>query len=510
MKKLLLLTLSFLLLVPPWAESQNLNITEQTMSSNSSMFLISGRALIGDATDIAIDSTYAYVATTTGLLVLDISISDSIIIVSNSYFDPGSYTFCSPVLTIENDKVYLTTGNILRVIDVSDPTQPIEAFSFNMEGATCFRDVIADSPYVYLGEQSLQEVLILEHNVTDSLAIISIIDIGDVRGLFLSDEMLYIAIGSGGDLHIYSVSDPGEPILKGTFDSWDIANNVFVKNNKAYLANGTRGLRIIDVSDSMNPVELGVYDPNVRIYNVVVKDSIAITSSSGAGFRILNVSNPATPSLLSNGNPGGTGMQIQDDYLYIAQPKTYHDNIGVQVFDITNPENPILKSRLITGANYNDIVVHSDTIYVVGWDFGIQIFPDDGIYDPIDIITVDFPHAEEMVFYGNIAALLGFEGIRLLDWNDSKSPVVLSSINTPFEAQEVEFADSLLYVVSGVEVSTWDFPGAFQIYDISDTKNPSLISTATSDKPYIDMELYQDHAFIIEQSSGIKIFDIID
>lgn len=482
----------------------------QYVPSDSIAYTTVGRALLGDASDIVVEMTYAYVALSTGLLILDVSKSDSLFIVSNTYLDPQTGSFCKSRIFKEGNYVYLSAGGNLYILDASDPYSPAVGTSHSVGGNSCLWDVVVDSSYIYLGDRTNGTVRVLFFNGSGPPHVVSAIDVGDVRGLFLSGTYLFAAIGSGGDLFVYSLDNPESPQYLARFDSWDIGNNVFVQDDIAYFANGTRGLRIIDVKNHGNPIELGHYDPEVRIYNVVVEGGYAYTSSNGAGFRILDVSDPSQPKYLGGNFPGGEGMVVVDNMLYVAQPNTYHDSVGIQVFDVTDPHSPDRVGSVITGANYNDVKVYDNLVYVTGWDFGIQIFPDDGVYDPNDIVTVNLTHAEEMVFSGDVGFLLGFRGVRLLDWSDPFQPEILSSIDMPYEPQEAVVVDSVLYVACGVEASVWDFPGAFQIYDISDVKNPRLLSSLEYRIPFYDMDLTEEFAYLVSFHQGIRIMDITD
>jgi len=319
-------------------------------------------------------------------LILDVSDTDSITLVSHTYLNPQKATFCGPRVFKNDRTVFYTTGGHLYVYDVSNPYLPIEIASYNTGGNSCITDIVANQEYLFLGDGTKDRVEILSLN-NDEISIVSTIDVGDVRGLFLTNSKLYIATGHGGGLLIYSLTDPQDPVFEGKFDTWGTGENVFVQDSIAFLANGS--LKIIDVSNSQTPIELGSYDPPwFRIFNVVVHGDNAYVSNHGR-FRILDVSEPTSPECLGEGSPGGYNFQILDSTLYVAQPKTYVEDVGVQIFNVSDPFNPSRIGSLITGANYNNIEIHDSMVYVVGWNFGIQSFPDDGTFDPHDIVTVN-------------------------------------------------------------------------------------------------------------------------
>lgn len=476
---------------------------------DSVKFMVTGRAMLGEATDIAVDGNYVYAALSTGLIIFDKSQPDSFIVVSNTYINPSYASFCEPRIFKEYNYIYFTTGDALHIFDVSNPFIPVNINSLVIEESD-IEDVISEKPYIYLGDSWGGEIHILYFNGSDTLNYVNSIPVEDVRQIDLKNDLLYVADGFGGSMRIFSIADPMNPFQVGVYTNYNVGTGVFVRDTLALFSNSQNGLLILNVSDPPNPYKMSEFNPTQRIHRAVADEQYVYASCEGAGFKILDISDPYNPVHISNGNPGGSNLQIKDKILYTAQPKTYHDNIGIQVFDVSDPEYPNLIESFITGANYNDITLYSDLVYVTGWDFGIQIFPNDGIYHPDDITTVLSNYQpEELIFHNDIGFLLAFEGFYILDASNPFSPVIINFIDTPFEPQEIEITDTLIYVACGVEASVWDFPGALQIYDISNPQNPQLISSFISPTtPFFDMEIYNQYVFIIDASIGIRIFDV--
>ena len=69
----------------------------------------------------------------------------------------------------------------------------------------------------------------------------------DAHSLQVIDNIAYIANGTSG-LQLIDVSDPMNPQLQASYDTWGTAVDVWVENDYAYVADGDRGLKIIDLS----------------------------------------------------------------------------------------------------------------------------------------------------------------------------------------------------------------------------------------------------------------------
>jgi hypothetical protein len=154
------------------------------------------------------------------------------------------------MVDVVNGLAYVADGySGLRVIDVSNPSAPIEI------GAT-------EIPYF-------------------------------ARDVTVLGGLAYIADSYGG-LRVIDVSNPEEPVEIGTLDSPDPSLGVAVSDGRAYLANGYGGLRIIDVSNPEQPVELGAYAPGYEVFDVAVVGAIAYLGTYH--IRAVDVSDPAAPS----------------------------------------------------------------------------------------------------------------------------------------------------------------------------------------------------------------------
>jgi len=93
---------------------------------------------------------------------------------------------------------------------------------------------------------------------------------GPFHDVFVEGSYAYICASCA--FVILDVSEPTQPVKSGHLVLPDIANDVYISGNYAYVADGYSGLRIIDISDKQNPSEVGYYDTpgnarGVYVYN---------------------------------------------------------------------------------------------------------------------------------------------------------------------------------------------------------------------------------------------------
>jgi hypothetical protein len=136
----------------------------------------------------------------------------------------------------------------LRVIDVSDPTSPVEIG-------------LLDTP-------------------------------GDAFDVEVVGDLAYVADDFGG-LRVIDVSNPAFPVELGALDTLGYAYDVEVVGGLAYVAVRANGLRVIDVSNPAFPIEVGAVDRAARnccdeARGVAVVGNLAYVAQWGFGLRIID------------------------------------------------------------------------------------------------------------------------------------------------------------------------------------------------------------------------------
>ncbi len=67
----------------------------------------------------------------------------------------------------------------------------------------------------------------------------------------------------GPEFNIIDVSNPLSPILVGSFETNTLINDIYIRENRAYLATSDIGqMRILDISNKNNPILLFTFSPS--------------------------------------------------------------------------------------------------------------------------------------------------------------------------------------------------------------------------------------------------------
>lgn len=195
----------------------------------------------------------------------------------------------------------------------------------------------------------------------------------------------YLYTVDSHNLTVYDITNPGTPVMKSNIYAGFDIETIFPYKDKLYLG-ASNGLYIYSVADPIKPVKessithLRACDP------VVSNDSVSyVTLRSGNGscgslknvLNIYNVKDSKNPTLVKEvtmKSPWGLGLKGKA--LYICEAEN-----GLQVYDLTDPYNPVKKSE-VKGDSYFDVIPYDDIL--IAWiDKGITFFD---ISDPLNII----------------------------------------------------------------------------------------------------------------------------
>jgi hypothetical protein len=169
----------------------------------------------------------------------------------------------------------------LLIIDISDPSDPIEVGHFDMTNATCVQ---------------------------------------------VSDKYAYVAdLG----LRILDVSDPSSPKEVGYYDTPGVAFGVQIVDNYAYIADDWCGLRVVDISDPVYPKEVGYFLTPGYAWCIHVVDSYAYVAACEAGLRIIDISNPSNLEEIAYYDTPAEALYayVAGSYIYIADAAS-----GLQIY----------------------------------------------------------------------------------------------------------------------------------------------------------------------------------
>lgn len=508
------------------------NLYVVSISDPTHPIIIGSLSTGGYAEGISVAGQYAYVATySNGLYVVNLSNPSTPTL--ETVVNPEGYEVD---VFVSESLLYLSSGawNGLRILDISNPTSPIEIGSYRTTDWIYGIEVIGD--YAYLADGGYGVIILDISNPAspksagwvwqidamdlkiswpyayiagyeDGLGIIDITNptapsfIGklDTSGWAMSVDVSanYALLADyHGGLHSIEISQPENPNLVGTYPEPSYARNVAISGNYAFTC-GLGGLRVLNISNPRNPVMIG--------HNLGIADGCGIDiqgiygyiAAGSNGLQVVNIANPATPAIVGTINTPGTAMDIQvsGSHVYIADLER-----GLQIYNIANPTTPSLVSGYDTPGEARGLTISGDYLYLADLTGGLRIFNISNPLMPISLGIFDTPgRAVDVVVDGKYAYVADWErGLRIIDISIPSAPTEVGSFDTPGSAFGITFDGDFLFVA--------DSTGIYA-FNVSDPTNPDVIDVAyTSGSPQ-HVETYGGFLFVATGAAGLTIFE---
>jgi len=279
-------------------------------------------------------------------------------------------------IAVAGTHAYVADGTALRIIDVSDPTDPVEVGHF--DGFADALDVAVSGSYAY---------------VTD---------------------------GTNG-LWVLSVSNPASPVQVGHLATTSqaqafLAKSIALKGSYALVGTYAQGTRFISIADPAHPAEAAFKFGPLWGADVAVDGGYAYVADLYGNTWIYDILDPAEPQELIQWTFGGAGVygvagvgdwvyvsdtnalyasyspdhthpsggyyvpgacgrvKVVGGYVYVAWDVASHPNGGLEVIDQSDPAHRIFGYWNTTGQSRN-LDVANGYVYLADGDAGLVIFP---------------------------------------------------------------------------------------------------------------------------------------
>ncbi len=184
-----------------------------------------------------------------------------------------------------------------------------------------------------------------------------------------------------GALEILNITNRSGPVRVGQHHLMGYPTAVQVIGNRAYVGEVSTeafgGLEIFDIGNPTQPVRLGGFNLSevggVSAMNVYGGHAYV---GSSTGLVVVNVGDPANPVRVAGvADVTPFSMATSGPHLYVAGEFLFGDWFrGLGIFDIRDPENPVLDGMIVTGGDALDVAVFGDHAYLADGIGGVRVF----------------------------------------------------------------------------------------------------------------------------------------
>jgi hypothetical protein len=445
----------------------------------------------GSARGLCVSGNYAFVGDLTyGLQVIDISDPTSPSLAGN-YDTPGA----AWGIDVSGDHAYVADySSGLQVIDISDPTVPVAVGSASMTGLARRVAVSGDRAFVAAGVAGLQTVDISDPTSPDPGRLYDTPD--DAYNVHVSGNHAFVADADSG-LLVIEIAQPALPALTGSYYT-AYALDLHVYGDHVFMADQS-SLHIININDPTSPAHVSWYVGDDLAHDVFVSGDYAyLADGSFGGLKIIDISNPATPTLLGSYQSPGTAKDVfvSGDYAYLADEGT-----GLLVIDISNPTAPAQVGNYLA-VYARGVDVSGDRLYMASATSGLRVIDITNPATPTLIATYDTPNwASDVHISGNHAFVADYgSGLQVIDISDPSSPTLAGSYDTPGNASGINVSGNYAFVADGQY--------GLQMIDVSDPTSPSLVSSYDTPDDAYGVHISGEHAFVADLQSGLQIIQV--
>jgi hypothetical protein len=442
----------------------------------------------GPATAVAISGNYAYVATSggVGLEVIDISNPSSPQPAGGCNLN-GCLN-CAASVAVSGHFAYLATGYGLDVIDIANPVDPqrVGGYEASYEAHWYANGVAVSGHFAYVTDRRLEGT-----NWIGGLQVFDVSNPADPqrmgwcasrmegRELVVLGNYAYVTETdydeathqSRGGLEVFDVSSPAGPKQVGWYDAGTGVNEVALSGNYAYVSADC--LQVIDISDPANPKRVGEDCSSGHLISVAVSGHYAYVGTGGGALEVIDISDPAHPKRVGGSNTGGSpvsSVAVSGNFAYVAvgDPGLMGGgDAGLQVIDISDPANP---QRL-------------------------------GVNDT-NGMTVDVARS------GNYAYVAeGYAGLKVIDVSNAGNPRNVSEYHTIGWAEQVTVSAKYAYVTERKYAGEYDWVYGLEIVDVSNPANPKHVGWYDAGTWAGKAALSGNYAYLAG-ADGLQVIDI--
>jgi hypothetical protein len=226
---------------------------------------------------------------------------------------------------------------------------------------------------------------------------------------------------------------------------------------------GFAGADCIDYGDYLHWV--GSVDTPDDARGVAVSGAHAYIADESSGLQVVDITNPDDPQIVGSVDTPGSakGVFVLGAYAYIADTSA-----GLQVVDITNPEDPQIVGSVDTPGYAADVAVSGVYAYVADYGSGLYVVDITNPEDPQIVGSVDMQSAMGVVVSETQAYVAGmWSGLQVIDITNPENPQIVGIADTPDWAWGVAVSGNCAYIADG--------QSGLQVIDITNPESPHIV-----------------------------------
>jgi len=293
-------------------------------------------------------------------------------------------------MVVVGNNVFIAGGLAgLRIVNVQIPEQPVLLGNFNYSGMSAYSvDVVGN--YAYVGDGEILRVLDVS-DLTNPSEVANInVALNYISAIVVRDNYAFLTCTHLGFV-VIDIANPMQPQIKANINTPGTANNLVIKGGYAYIADGFSGMRIIDISTPTNPTEVSSNADYSPVIDVAINANyLFVAERYSSSIKIFDVSNAGLPTFA-----GSCQTQVVDPFSLFARGNLFYvaGGYGIQVIDISDPVTPVIVSDYYTSTGFiSDIIATDHYAFSGDYTVGLCVY---GIEEKISATIVSVTTTED-------------------------------------------------------------------------------------------------------------------
>ncbi len=455
---------------------------------------------------IDIQADYAFVATgSTGLKILDISEPTDPYEIAH-FVEHG---ICRNV-DVEGDFAYLAIDNIIKILDISAPNNPVEIGDIDhiLELAMIVR---VSGDFLYVSDYDIEPedgsyLQVFDITDRENPVLVNTIEftLSAIREMHIQNDVLY----TNKPFQAFDISNPYNITL---LDSLHIENTYYfdISDTIAIAVYDVNNIEVVDISDPSN-LEL-IYQSEDLASGIkaieIVEEYVYL--DGGDELITLCLSDPELPveiDRLVSGDICKNGITSFNNHLFIAEGE-FDENLGISVFSIVDPSSPNRVGRFDSPSHGTDVYVTENLAYVAV-EKGLHSFDVADPFQPIHLGHLeDFGDIERVTVSGDYAYLTasyGFDygALIIISVIDPSAPTFQEYYLIEDDIENAVIHEQYAYIGATDE--------GVLILNIEDPENPSLVNTINLPSRTKGVAIQDHYLYVCNWHNGLAVFDVSD
>jgi hypothetical protein len=310
---------------------------------------------------IRTNGNYAYVNDSDRNAIVVLNISNM-----NNVYEEGVYYFENQTsinfMDVLGNHCYADDWyNALKILDMSNPSNPVKLGSYDFEGL--LRDVDVSEDFAFMttyNERGVSRFKSLDISSLPEVTEVGVFhNFNDMFRVRVSGNFAFVVTGNR-ELKVLDIADPAHPHEVAVYDNFDNIYDLEVSGNYAYVLDYYRGLQVIDVSSPANPVFVSQLYIHPGSNRLAISGNYAYVSAYWAGVRIIDISDPMNPweiGFYQNQNFRAYELEASGNYVYVEDV-----DYNIRIIDVSDPHNSVQLDEFPTFYT-RAIAVKEDRIY---------------------------------------------------------------------------------------------------------------------------------------------------